>query len=201
MFATPFIVAKNALQERRPIWAGDFPPRSLYRGGLLNVAATAPVNACQFAGAAGFKWLVPNKDERELTLLERLAPGFVGGAAGALVATPTELVILHQQKYGGELRPTAINIWRRFGFSGLFKGTVLTAGRDGVFTAFYMGLLPSAKDQLRERLPGWPSWVLTFVVGVPTGMASCVLTHPLDTVKTRMQVGSNWLRSSRHAID
>eukprot|EP00958_Prasinococcus_capsulatus_P023169 scaffold3372_cov248-Prasinococcus_capsulatus_cf.AAC.3 len=56
---------------------------------------------------------VPNKDERELTLLERLAPGFFGGAAGALVATPTELAQDRILAFTIPGDPSSAEVWGR----------------------------------------------------------------------------------------
>ena len=65
-----------------------------------------------------------------------------------------------------------------------------TAIRSAVYTASYMILLPLVKEYLEQT--AWAAHVAggpLLVAGVTAGVVGSVLTHPMDTVKTRMQVG------------
>lgn len=65
-----------------------------------------------------------------------------------------------------------------------------TAVREGIFTASYLGLKPV----IQEDLTIWPGRSLkdrptltTFLAAATSGLLSAVVTHPFDTIKTRMQ--------------
>lgn len=70
-----------------------------------------------------------------------------------------------------------------------------TAVREGIFTASYLGVKPI----IQEELMIWPGHVLkdnglkdkptliNFVAAASSGLLSALVTHPFDTIKTRMQ--------------
>lgn len=68
----------------------------------------------------------------------------------------------------------------------------MAASRDGLYTAGYLGVCPALQEQLQkltvfEKAPP----AVTFVIaGITAGISAAIVTHPADTIKTRMQVRS-----------
>jgi hypothetical protein len=54
-----------------------------------------------------------------------------------------ELVLIQQQRFGTSIVATPAMIVQQTGVSGLFRGLLTSCGREGLFTAGYMGLGPS----------------------------------------------------------
>jgi hypothetical protein len=64
-----------------------------------------------------------------------------------------------------------------------------TMVRGSMYTASYMAALPSMKDYLQQHsalgdIPGAP----LVGAGICAGFLGTLATHPVDTIKTRMQV-------------
>lgn len=62
----------------------------------LNVMSMAPITACQF-GTNRFVTGLLGKEDSELSRVERFGCAAAAGATSALIATPSELIIIHQQ--------------------------------------------------------------------------------------------------------
>ena len=97
-----------------------------------------------------------------------------------------ELVMVQQQRTGGAMGPIAKNILSTQGVYGLFRGLFTSCGREGLFTAGYLGLGPVFAEKLKQRetLTGK---VAEFVGAAGAGVIAATLSHPLDTIKTCMQ--------------
>ena len=64
---------------------------------------------------------------------------------------------------------------------------VPTATRDGLCTAGYLGLSPVLSKYF-DSLDTYSPAVRNVLAGIASGAAAALLTQPVDTVKTRMQV-------------
>ena len=66
----------------------------------------------------------------------------------------------------------------------------MTACRDGIYTAGYLGLSPALQGQLEgmQALQGYPAAVPFVLAGIASGAFAALVTQPVDTIKTRMQV-------------
>jgi hypothetical protein len=72
-----------------------------------------------------------------------------------------------------------------------------TVVRGSLYTASYMAALPSMKDYLQHHtavggVPGAP----LVAAGICAGFLGTLATHPIDTIKTRMQVEREWQPTS-----
>jgi solute carrier family 25 citrate transporter 1 len=63
----------------------------------MNVVSMAPITASQFGANRLFTQNILRKNDTDLTSAERFAGAAVAGAASAFIASPSELVIIHQQ--------------------------------------------------------------------------------------------------------
>ena len=68
----------------------------------------------------------------------------------------------------------------------------MTATRDGLYTAGYLGVCPVLHDYLKQLaiFENKPQGVSFVAAGITAGLAGAIVTHPADTIKTRMQVCS-----------
>jgi len=73
-----------------------------------------------------------------------------------------------------------------FGAAALFRGSATSCGREGLFTAGYLGMGPVFGDRLANEF-GFSKAVGSFMGAAGAGMIAATLSHPLDTIKTCMQ--------------
>lgn len=195
----PLVYFKNAIQQNQPISLPNFAAayqkpgvqssnnllhelmksvRVWYAGGLTNVSLVAPQTAVQLfvTGALPAKNKVLNS--------------FLAGAVSGLFS-PGELAIIHQQN----LKKQGINknglevlqyLVEKYGKQVVFRGLIPMMVRDAGFAGFCFGVQGALKDKTKAYTQN--EFVVAFGPGIATGLASAVLTHPFDTVKTKMQV-------------
>lgn len=72
------------------------------------------------------------------------------------------------------------------GFLGLFRGFWTACGREGLFTAGYMGVGPAFTSDYKTRF-GMGDNSAKLAGSISAGICAATLSHPLDTIKTCMQ--------------
>ncbi|GFR52575.1 hypothetical protein Agub_g15168 [Astrephomene gubernaculifera] len=179
----PLVGIKNALQEGRPI---PRHPAHLYRGLLMNVVSMAPITASQFGTNRLMQTKVLNKSEDELTGLERFGCASVAGAVSAFIASPSELIIIQQQKSGRSLGAEASHFMKVHGSAAIVRGLLPAMGRETLYAAGYLGLFPIIRKELDEKMPG-SSGLTLVAASILGGVFAAACSHPFDTAKTRMQ--------------
>ena len=125
----------------------------------------------------------------------------------ALVVCPADMLIIQQQKTGLSLAAQVNAISSEFGWGKFRKGLLPAIGRESLFTGGYLGLAPVLRGLLVKTNPaifaeggGGGTGGATEVRGkdkgnfasllassLMAGVTAGVLTHPIDTIKTRMQ--------------
>eukprot|EP00798_Chlamydomonas_sp_ICE-L_P025739 gene25739-11399_t len=186
-FAQPLVGMKNALQEGRPV------PRSfnhLYRGLALNIMSMAPITASQFGANRILQQALTGPSDVELTGLQRLGCAMGAGAVSAAVASPSELLIIHQQKSGRSLAAEASHFYNNYKATSLTRGAVSCSMREMLYAGSYLGLCPilmevlDKNESFQKTMPKGSSLI---VAGLTGGIFGAVASQPFDTVKTRMQ--------------
>lgn len=180
----PTVAMKNALQCGRPL-PTTF--SALYRGYALNASSFVPITCLQFGVN---RWLERQLQSGEdpLSASKSLCCSAAAGVVSSALSTPSELVIIQQQRTCAPLLSTAAQLARERGLLLFTRGWLPCALREGCYVAGYLGTAPLAcgllmgSSLLQER----PAGALV-LGGVLSGCAAAVLTQPLDTVKTRMQ--------------
>ena len=129
-----------------------------------------------------------------------LVAGAVSRTMSACLVAPLEVVRTNLQAgsgASGELGEM-VGIVRRLtsggrGVLGMWTGIGPTLVRDVPFSAIYWGLYESGKQFAVESQPALASSKigLPFLLGAASGSVAAVVTHPMDVVKTRVQVGSD----------
>ncbi|KAF6250639.1 mitochondrial carrier domain-containing protein [Scenedesmus sp. NREL 46B-D3] len=159
----PMVAFKNALQEGRPL---PTTPSQMYRGLLINCGSIAPITASQF-GTNRFmeRTLMQRTGRQQLSSVERFGCAATAGAVSALVATPTELVIIQQQKKGTSLLQEVKHFAASYPAYSAYRGLWPCVMRETLYAAGYLGLCPVLFDKLKDSQQ----------------------FKPFDTIKTRMQ--------------
>ena len=96
--------------------------------------------------------------------------------------------MIQQQRFGTSLIGATQRIVGEFGLfgAGLYRGLACSAGREGAFTAGYLGLGPVFAGMLKERELLAPN-LCDFAGAAGAGTIAASVSHPLDTIKTNMQ--------------
>jgi hypothetical protein len=97
-----------------------------------------------------------------------------------------ELIMIQQQRHGGSLFHQGGRVLGESGVTGLFRGLVTSCGREGLFTAGYLGLGPVLSERLRAAYD-LQKKVGDMAGATCAGVIAATLSHPLDTIKTCMQ--------------
>lgn len=175
---SPLIYFKNTLQQ--PDLKVSLNPKVWYRGFKMNVGAMGPTTAFQVCADAGLESVVPGTDP-----MSKVARAFTAGALSAAVNGPVELIIIDQQKNGGALADTCKKLVAKAGWKVFTRGWVATAMREGAFTTGYLVAFPMAEEVIRSKVDN--AFLAYVGAGAATGLAVATATHPIDTIKTRMQ--------------
>ncbi|KAG1671135.1 hypothetical protein FOA52_005387 [Chlamydomonas sp. UWO 241] len=183
MLLQPTVGFKNALQEGRPI---PSTLAALYRGLGMNIASMAPITASQF-GAAHLVLTAWAGDSKP-TDVQRLTAAAFGGAASALVATPFECIVIHQQKSGRPLAAELTSFVSKHGVTGLHRGLLPCMMRESPYCACYLGLFPVLREYLdKHHSDSLSGGARNVISGVAAGVTGSFVSQPFDTMKTRMQ--------------
>ena len=96
----PTIYWKNARMQGLPFTAN---PRIIYRGLGAALCNEMGQMGIQFGLTGYVKKLIAGHGNKNLSIAEDILSAVIGGAVGALFATPVELVMIQQQRFGGSL--------------------------------------------------------------------------------------------------
>lgn len=118
---------------------------------------------------------------------QRIFAGLSAGAASALVMTPTDAVMITQQKHGGTFPTTLNRITSTFGYLGLYRGLSMCIVRESTFTCCYIALVPLVRREISIRNTDMPIAVCATAAALGSALVSCLINHPADTLKTRIQ--------------
>ena len=178
----PTVAVKNALQEARPI---HFTPRFMYTGLVVNAASIAPITAVQFGANMALTPYFAGKDGT-LSPVMKVATACSAGMISSLVSGPAELVMIQQQRFNTSLGGTFKSLVSQRGPAIMGKGLSLAAGRDGLYVGFVLGTCSVVTSQLQQSFGLSPSAAFT-VGGLASGIGAAIMTHPFDTMKTKVQ--------------
>lgn len=177
---------KNLVQVGTPI---TWHPSVLYRGYFANCVNMVACTGVQFAADGALKRQLGGggegqADEKSLSSTVHLLSAVGAGALSGVVGAPIELVMIQQQRFGGNVMPTL----RAAYAGGLMRGLVMASVREGIFTGGYLGLCPVITYQLEAQ--GLHAEAAATSGAVVAGLLSSTLSHPADTIKTRIQGSS-----------
>lgn len=172
------------VQQQRPI---ELNPMVMYRGVGANCINMGSCTMIQFAVGGELKNKFAAGSDRNLTLFEEMACGIAAGTTSALVGSPLELVMIQQQRKGGNAAVRIKNILEKP--INVTRGFAGAAIREALWTCGYLSIPPVARRTLMDLYP--ETFDTNAKARVPAamlgGLFACYLTHPFDTMKTCMQ--------------
>mmetsp|Transcript_41218 Transcript_41218/g.78731 ORF Transcript_41218/g.78731 Transcript_41218/m.78731 type:complete len:270 (-) Transcript_41218:327-1136(-) len=181
----PTVTMKNFLQQGKPI---PLNPKVLYRGWFVNCASIAPICCIQF----GVNRALENFLERsgvESSHATLIGTAAAAGVVSSVVSCPAELVMLHQQKKGGSFASVSRGVVSEHSARILYRGMLPTVAREALWVGSYLGLVPVLQDELGKIEPLADSpYTVWALAASSAGLIGGTLTHPLDSIKTRMQM-------------
>ena len=179
----PMLYCKNATQQKLPL---TMDPRVLYRGIGMSIGNMILLTGSQFPLTGLVSQQITGGEQRQLSRGEKVLAGFLGGAISGFICAPMELVMIQQQRFGGSMLEAAGRVVRERGALTLFRGLETSCGREGLFTAGYLGMGPVFAEQLVNSY-GMSQGTANFAGAAGAGVIAASLSHPLDTIKTCMQ--------------
>jgi hypothetical protein len=173
----PFNYAKNMVQQQQTI---SLNPAVMYRGVGANAVNMGSCTMIQFAVGGKLKNLVLGGGQpRNLTLAEEMSCGIGAGSVSAIVGSPLELVMIQQQRKGGNTLSTIKNIAATTP-ANVFRGFTGAMIREALWTCGYLSIPPVVRRTLMEHYPD--SFPTNNHARVPAallgGLFACYLTHP-----------------------
>jgi len=167
-----------------------FQVKGLYKGMSSPIAGVAAVNAIVFGIYGNTLKQLPEPDR----LSAHLTAGVFAGLAQTIVTSPIELaktrVQLLASSHGSSYGPMQClrNIYKQEGYRGIFKGLGVTFLREGpsygVYFVTYKFLTTTSSKEPASTLR-------TLLAGGFAGVASWVISYPVDVVKSRIQAESS----------
>ena len=161
---------------------------AFYRGIGANLVGVFPEKGIKLAANDGFRRLAGGTaaGAGDLPIVTQIGCGACAAACQVTVTTPMELVKMQCQVQSGHASP--VDVLRRLGVSGLFKGFGATLAREIPFGAIVLPLYPVvlAKISVGDATPKTHCYL---AAGVVSGATAAAATCPLDVVKTRLQLG------------
>jgi len=188
----PAVFWKTELQQQRFSFARAINPAYCYRGLPLAIASIAPITCIQFGANSLFSSTMKaaKGGNSELNDAERLLSAVMAGAASALVQCPSQLVEVNQSNHGSSMLATARRVVSQNGLLGLYRGYTMGATREGIFCSSYMAINPMVKSELQKQDLEISDNTATLISSVFSGTLGAALSHPADTLKTRLQAGA-----------
>lgn len=177
---------KNAQQQRLPF---TMDPRVLYRGYTANVINNGFCVASQFFFNGVVRTALTGGSERSLSDTEKIGSGFLAGALSGIICGPIELMMIQQQRKGGSLGGTAVDVVKG-GPGVFFRGTTGMCLREGIYCGGYLGIVPVVREYITTHYKesiGKTEDSARLAATMIAGPICSFFSHPPDTLKTCMQ--------------
>lgn len=177
----PLWSIKTRLQRGVPFTLN---PSVLYRGILANASSMVPVTAIQVTLNRCMHRYIFN-DHPKLSSTQTIFAAFVAGVGSAFVSCPIEMIMTQQSKKGVPFKNALLALKQHGGFPYLWTGLLATGMREGIFTAFFLGVTPTLKNTIRPHCSS--DYTASMVAGIGAGIGAAVISQGADTIKTQQQ--------------
>lgn len=164
----PLIYIKNRYQQNKILNL-----RQIYRGLPVNATGFIPTMAIQNSVFSHVENSLNKTDFSPIS--KKIIAAVAAGTASTVTSCPRELLIIQQQNNGGNFYDNYKKLVKKYGLTISWKAGTLVAIRNSSFAGCFFVLTPKLSDKLDTLAP--------FV----SGTVSAIITHPLDTIKTRLQ--------------
>jgi len=163
-------------------------PRIIYRGTGASIFNECQMMGLQFGVTGFFQRIFRSDASHHVSRTQEMISATLGGAFTALFTSPVELVMIQQQRFGGNIFSVTTKIGKEFGFGskGVFRGLSANIARDSLYVCGMLGVTPILQKYFMDHmdLGKQTAGLYASLLG---GVISAVPSHPFDIVKTCMQ--------------
>lgn len=173
-----------------------------YRGLAPNLVGIIPEKAIKLAvnDYARERWAVHLKvsnpdnipsNPDNIPLVYGMVSGATAGFCQVVATNPMEIVKIQLQlqgsRAGAAANISAVDVVKKLGLKGLYKGTSATLARDVPFSLIFFSLVSVLKNAGTKPGQSTPLPVV-FGSGILSGALAAAVVTPMDVIKTRLQV-------------
>jgi len=181
----PTLYWKNARAMKLPFTIN---PRIIYRGTAASIFNEMQMMGLQFGITGFFQKLFVGNSTNKMSNGQTVCAAVLGGVISANAASPVELIMIQQQRYGGSFLGTPAKIIKDYGWglNGILRGLFPTMVRDSIYVTGMLGVTPVVQDYLMEKHNQDQS-TASLVASIVGGVFGAVVSQPFDVLKTCMQ--------------
>jgi len=121
----------------------------------------------------------------------------IAGSVSSAIATPTDVVKVRMQARSahsrGSLLAVFLDIARKEGCAGLFRGMMPTAQRSGVVAGVQLPVYDYCRHKIARSKMLPEGAVTNLTASVIAGFTACAVSNPIDVIKTRIMVQRRYL--------
>ena len=175
----PTLYWKNAKAQKLPF---TLSLNLIYRGTFASIYNEMQMMGLQFGLTGLFKRFNTN----EIGKVGDYFSAFFGGSVAAIFASPVELIMIQQQREGGNMLKTLQRITSNHGNHIIFRGVLPAMCRDALYVSGFLGVTPLLQDYLIQNhsMSVIESGLFASLFG---GIVAALPSHPFDVIKTCMQ--------------
>jgi len=163
--------------------------RGFYRGLGPNLTGVTPEKAIKLAANDQVREYFEQPDGSVMPHHQVLA-GASAGFCQVVATNPMEIVKLRVQLQAtlpSDQRITSIEVVKRLGLKGLYRGAPATLCRDVPYSMIFFPTYAFVKDWLADPITGETDVLKNLAAGTCAGACAAGLMTPMDVVKTRFQ--------------
>lgn len=180
----PLITLKICRQDGRKLPTNI---NNWYRGVGVNLISIAPITSLQFYLSDSLETKINKSKSFQNKTIDKIIASSIAGGISSLLYSPVELIMIQQQKQNSSFYNTNINIYKNYGINKFMRGLSPCIAREAIYTSGYMAFSPIIEQKLSDHSLSKSKYVDKISSCIITGSIVSFITHPIDTVKTKIQ--------------
>eukprot|EP00002_Diphylleia_rotans_P016499 TRINITY_DN3209_c0_g1_i1.p1 TRINITY_DN3209_c0_g1~~TRINITY_DN3209_c0_g1_i1.p1 ORF type:complete len:301 (+),score=70.62 TRINITY_DN3209_c0_g1_i1:59-961(+) len=176
---------------------------SFWRGNGVNIVRIFPYSAFQFMSYEQYKKFLLGENQKDLTIPQRLLAGAMAGMTSTALTHPLDTLRLHLA-VNTELKSVTgatTHLYRTAGVMAFMKGIGPTLMGIAPYVGINFASYDIIKNYYAPRDSGIKLGVMdTLLIGAVAGTVAQTVCYPLDTIRRRMQMGSDMYAHTWDAI-
>ncbi|GMF41227.1 unnamed protein product [Phytophthora fragariaefolia] len=164
--------------------------RGLYRGLPPTLVGVLPEKAIKLAVNEQLREQFADADGN-LTMAKQALAGAGAGCAQSIITNPVEIVKIRLQMQTSlpvAERQTAMEIAKRMGIRGMYKGAGVCFMRDVPYAVLFFPSYATLRDAWADKTTGQNSVLSIVTAGAVAGAGAAAICTPADVIKTRLQM-------------
>ena len=167
--------------------------KNAYKGLFTSVLGTMPIIAVQSAANSAIKNEIQALNQgKPLNEVQKSAASVSAGVVSSAIVSPIGNIWVAQQQPNNNnktMREVCKNLYCERGFAGFYRGLTPTMIKQAARASGLLAAYPAVSNQYETMLNN--NVLATCATGLTVGPTMALLTHPLDTIETRLQGDSS----------